>query len=34
LITVPLSCLPGPHTLERALLERGIKVVRGRQPLG
>lgn len=34
LITVPLSCLPGPHSLERALLDRDIKVVRGRQPLG
>lgn len=34
LITVPLSCLPGPHTLERILLDRGIRVVRGRQPLG
>jgi len=34
LITVPLSCLPGPHRLERALLDRNIKVVRGRQPLG
>lgn len=34
LVTVPLSCLPGPHRLERALLDRDIKVVRGRQPLG